>query len=133
MDVNDNAPQLPLPNFIWSISENAQQVTLDILLTRTSCILVRVATHSILFQGIRLNPGIFAEDRDEPNTDNSRVGYEITNLTLTNRDITPPELFTVMHVFISDNIYNVSAELEVVRHLKGFWGNYDIGIRVSNY
>ncbi|OWR42519.1 cadherin membrane protein precursor [Danaus plexippus plexippus] len=108
LDVNDNAPQLPLPNFIWSISENAQQ-------------------------GIRLNPGIFAEDRDEPNTDNSRVGYEITNLTLTNRDITPPELFTVMHVFISDNIYNVSAELEVVRHLKGFWGNYDIGIRAFDH
>ncbi|XP_039750968.1 protocadherin-16-like isoform X2 [Pararge aegeria] len=104
LDVNDNAPELPSRDRLsWSVSEN-------------------------LSKGSRLSPYIFAPDRDEINTDNSRVGYEVANLTLlTERDIVLPDLFTAIDVY-TDNMYNVSGELETLVDLKGFWGTYDIGI-----
>ncbi|XP_045767241.1 cadherin-23-like [Maniola jurtina] len=109
LDVNDNAPELPSADRLsWSVSEN-------------------------LSKGSRLDPYIFAPDRDEPNTNNSRVGYEVANLTLlTERDIVLPDLFTAVDVY-TDNKYNVSGELETLADLKGFWGTYNIGIRAYDH
>ncbi|CAG9135951.1 unnamed protein product [Plutella xylostella] len=99
LDVNDNAPELPpRDQLTWTVSEN-------------------------LDQGIRLVPDIEAPDRDEPNTDNSRVQYEILDLSLVNRDLELPELFTMV------NLDNKTGELETTMPLKGFWGTYDIHIR----
>ncbi|XP_048489545.1 cadherin-87A-like [Plutella xylostella] len=99
LDVNDNAPELPpRDQLAWTVSEN-------------------------LDQGIRLVPDIEAPDRDEPNTDNSRVQYEILDLSLVNRDLELPELFTMV------NLDNKTGELETTMPLKGFWGTYDIHIR----
>nr|QFP12818.1 cadherin-related midgut membrane protein [Lymantria xylina] len=98
LDVNDNAPELPTPDQLsWTISEN-------------------------LGAGVRLTPDIYAPGRDEPDTDNSRVGYAILDLTVTNREIELPELFTMIQ------IQNVTGELETVKHLQGYWGTYDIHI-----
>nr|AAM21151.1 cadherin [Manduca sexta] len=102
LDVNDNAPELPPPSELsWTISEN-------------------------LKQGVRLEPHIFAPDRDEPDTDNSRVGYEILNLS-TERDIEVPELFVMIQ------IANVTGELETAMDLKGYWGTYAIHIRAFDH
>lgn len=85
-----------------------------------------------LFQGSKLRPVIYAPDRDEPNTNNSRVGYEILNLTVTNREISVPKnLFSMVHILNDGNYYNVSGELETAMDLKGYWGTYNIGIRVG--
>ncbi|XP_050349459.1 protocadherin Fat 3-like [Nymphalis io] len=109
LDINDNAPELPSRDQLyWSISEN-------------------------LKKGEKLSPYIHARDRDEPNTDNSRVGYEINALTITNRDIVIPDLFEIVHIFQSGNIYNVSAELETAVDLRGYWGTYDIHIRAFDH
>ncbi|XP_075975778.1 cadherin-AgCad1-like [Anticarsia gemmatalis] len=98
LDVNDNAPELPTPDELsWSISEN-------------------------LKAGTRLEDDIYAPDRDEPDTDNSRVGYAILDLSIIDRDIELPELFTMIQ------IENVTGELETVRDLRGYWGTYDIHI-----
>ncbi|CAB3246981.1 unnamed protein product [Arctia plantaginis] len=98
LDVNDNAPQLPLPSELsWTISENTKA-------------------------GTRLPEYIYAPDKDEPDTDNSRVGYEILNLNILNRDIEVPELFTMIQ------IRNVTGELETAQDLKGYWGTYAIHI-----
>ncbi|XP_068627415.1 cadherin-AgCad1-like [Battus philenor] len=98
LDVNDNAPELPAPsNLTWSISES-------------------------LLKGVRLTPDIYAPDRDEPDTDNSRVGYAILDLSITDRDLEVPELFTMIQ------IRNVTGELETAMDLKGFWGTYSIHI-----
>ncbi|CAG4933762.1 unnamed protein product [Parnassius apollo] len=103
LDVNDNAPELPEPHELsWSISES-------------------------LTKGVRLEPDIYAPDRDEPDTDNSRVGYAILDLMLTNRDLDVPELFTMIQ------IQNVTGELETAMDLKGFWGTYSIHILAFDY
>ncbi|XP_013167274.1 PREDICTED: cadherin-23-like isoform X1 [Papilio xuthus] len=98
LDVNDNAPELPEPHELsWSVLEN-------------------------LAKGVRLEPDIYAPDRDEPDTDNSRVGYAILNLTITNRDLPLPRLFNMIQ------IQNVTGELETAMDLKGYWGTYSIHI-----
>ncbi|XP_072929388.1 cadherin-AgCad1-like [Epargyreus clarus] len=103
LDVNDNAPELPEPHELsWSILENLEE-------------------------GKRLSPDIYAPDRDEPDTDNSRVRYDILSLTLTNRDVEPPELFVMV------NIDNVTGELETAMPLRGYWGTYAIGIRACDH
>ncbi|XP_023948291.1 cadherin-23-like [Bicyclus anynana] len=109
LDVNDNAPELPTRNRLsWSVSEN-------------------------LSKGSRLSPYIFAPDRDQPDTDNSRVGYAVANLTLlTQRDIHVPVLFTAVDVYTT-NRFNVSGELETLYDLKGYWGTYDIGIHAFDH
>ncbi|CAH0723994.1 unnamed protein product, partial [Brenthis ino] len=110
LDVNDNAPELPSRSQLtWSISEG-------------------------LKMGSKLRPVIHAPDRDEPNTNNSRVGYEILNLTVTDRDIfVPKNLFSMVHILNDGNFYNVSGELETAMDLRGYWGTYNIGIRAFDH
>ncbi|XP_026330204.1 protocadherin Fat 4-like [Hyposmocoma kahamanoa] len=96
LDVNDNAPRLPADES-WSISENEEV-------------------------GHRLVPDIYAPDDDEEDTDNSRVGYAILDLTITDRDISVPQLFHMIQ------IKNVTGELEVAMPLKGYWGTYSIHV-----
>nr|ASV70529.1 cadherin-like protein [Hyphantria cunea] len=98
LDVNDNAPQLPTPaELSWTVSESTKA-------------------------GTRLPEYIYAPDADEPDTDNSRVGYAILSLNVLNRDIEVPELFTMIQ------IQNVTGELETAQDLKGYWGTYAIHI-----
>ncbi|CAH2085837.1 unnamed protein product [Euphydryas editha] len=109
LDVNDNAPVLPSRNELtWSISENLER-------------------------GHRLSPYIFATDRDEPNTNNSRVGYEILDLRISNRDIEIPNLFEMIHIFPTGNNYVVAGELETTMDLRGYWGTYNIVIRAHDH
>nr|AEA29692.1 cadherin [Trichoplusia ni] len=103
LDVNDNAPELPLPEELsWSVSEDEREE-------------------------VRVLPHIYAPDRDEPDTDNSRVGYAILGLKVTNREIEVPELFNMIQ------IENKTGELETARHLKGFWGTYSIHIQAYDH
>ncbi|NP_001037682.1 cadherin-like membrane protein precursor [Bombyx mori] len=103
LDVNDNAPELPEPDELsWSVSES-------------------------LTKGTRLQPHIYAPDRDEPDTDNSRVGYAIISLTIANREIEVPELFTMIQ------IQNVTGELETAMDLRGYWGTYAIHIKAYDH
>ncbi|CAH2040187.1 unnamed protein product, partial [Iphiclides podalirius] len=103
LDVNDNAPELPEPHELsWSVSENLEK-------------------------GVCLVPDIYAPDRDEPDTDNSRVGYAIDGLTLTDRDLEPPTLFTMVQ------IQNVTGELQTAMDLRGYWGTYTIHIRAFDH
>ncbi|XP_038217094.1 protocadherin Fat 1-like [Zerene cesonia] len=107
LDVNDNAPELPDPSELsWTISEG-------------------------LLKGERLSPFIHAPDRDEPNTNNSLVGYEILNLT-TSRDVQHPMLFNIITIRNDDLEDNV-GELETAVDLKGYWGTYEIGIRAYDH
>nr|XP_026498507.1 protein dachsous-like [Vanessa tameamea] len=109
LDINDNAPELPSRDqLFWSISENFKK-------------------------GEKLSPYIHARDRDEPNSNNSRVRYEIRDLAITNRDIIITDLFEIVHIFQSGNFYNVSAELETTMDLRGYWGTYDIEIRAIDH
>ncbi|XP_052759577.1 LOW QUALITY PROTEIN: cadherin-23-like [Galleria mellonella] len=97
LDVNDNAPELPHGLF-WSVSES-------------------------LLEGELLEGVITAPDRDEPDTDNSRVGYTIHNLTVTDRPgLEHPDLFGMLQLF------NVSGQLYTAVDLKGYWGTYAIHI-----
>ncbi|KAJ0177622.1 hypothetical protein K1T71_006495 [Dendrolimus kikuchii] len=96
LDVNDNAPELP-DDLSWSISENTDE-------------------------SVHMQPDIYAPDRDEPDTDNSRVGYAILSLTVTNRDIDVPNLFYMIQV------ENVTGELITAMPLRGYWGTYEIHI-----
>ncbi|VVD00119.1 unnamed protein product [Leptidea sinapis] len=103
LDVNDNAPELPDPSDLsWSVSEG-------------------------LLKGEILSPDIYAPDRDEPDTDNSRVGYEILSLSCINRDLDHPMLFDMIQVA------NITGELITAVDLKGFWGTYDIAIRAYDH
>ncbi|CAH0582882.1 unnamed protein product [Chrysodeixis includens] len=102
LDVNDNAPELPPPDQLsWTVSEDEPAES-------------------------RVLPEIYAPDIDEPDTDNSRVGYAILGLEV-NRDIEVPELFTMVQ------IENVTGELETAMHLKGFWGTYTIHIQAYDH
>ncbi|CAG4946144.1 unnamed protein product [Colias eurytheme] len=78
-----------------------------------------------------LSPFIHAPDRDEPNTDNSLVGYEILNLTTT-RDVQHPMLFSIITMRNEELEDNV-GELETAVDLKGYWGTYKIGIRAYDH
>nr|AEL22856.1 CAD protein [Sesamia inferens] len=105
LDVNDNAPELPdLPP--WDISENTPQ-------------------------GVRLEPDIFAPDRDEPGTPNSLVAYRKLNLT-TDRDIELPKLFDIITIEKEDGI-DQTGELETLMDLKGYWGTYEIHIEAYDH
>ncbi|KAL0831789.1 hypothetical protein ABMA28_001327 [Loxostege sticticalis] len=98
LDVNDNAPQLPSPDELsWSISESK-------------------------LAGFRVPDEIYAPDFDEPDTDNSRVGYSILNITSTDRDIEVPDLFIMIE------IGGKTGELETAMDLRGYWGTFGIHI-----
>lgn len=84
------------------------------------------------FQGTPLSETIYAFDRDEPETDNARVGYAIDSLTVTNREgLEIPNLF-YMETLCAPTIYNCSGRLWVNMDLQGYWGTYDIVIVVSS-
>lgn len=71
-------------------------------------------------------PGeIYAPDIDEPDTDNSRVGYSILNITSTDRDIEVPDLFIMIE------IGGKTGELETAMDLRGYWGTFGIHILVN--
>nr|QNS31153.1 cadherin [Cnaphalocrocis medinalis] len=105
LDVNDNAPEMPSPEeLFWdNVSEN-------------------------LLEGVRLSPHIYAPDRDEPDTDNSRVGYRILALAVTDRPgLDVPDLFTMVQ------IQNITGELETALPLRGYWGTYQIHIEAFDH
>ncbi|XP_063827674.1 protocadherin Fat 3-like [Ostrinia nubilalis] len=103
LDVNDNAPEMPSPDELrFDVSEGA-------------------------VAGVRVLPEIYAPDRDEPDTDNSRVGYGILDLTITDRNIEVPDLFTMI------SIENKTGELETAMDLRGYWGTYEIFIEAFDH
>lgn len=73
---------------------------------------------------------INAPDRDQPNTPNSKVGYELLNVTLTSRDLPLPTLFEMVTSW-NEDLQNNVGELQTTIDIKGFWGTYAVGIRVS--
>ncbi|CAK1543812.1 unnamed protein product [Leptosia nina] len=108
LDENDNAPVLPERDALfWSVSEG-------------------------LKKGQKLPRLINAPDRDAPNTPNSRVGYEIVNLTLSNRDVELPDLFEMVTSW-NEEFNNNVGEIQTVVDLKGYWGTYAIGIRAFDH
>ncbi|KAJ8718831.1 hypothetical protein PYW07_016387 [Mythimna separata] len=108
LDVNDNAPEMPEPNFPhWNISEN-------------------------LSQGIRIEPDIFARDIDEPGTPNSLVAYGILHLDLMNRDIEVPDLFEMITIE-TDRGIDQTGELKTLQDLRGYWGTYKINITAFDH
>nr|AAV80768.1 cadherin-like Cry1Ac receptor [Heliothis virescens] len=106
LDINDNYPELP-EGLSWDISES-------------------------LLQGVRVTPDIFAPDRDEPGTDNSRVAYDIVSLTPTDRDITLPQLFTMITIE-KDRGIDQTGELETAMDLRGYWGTYEIHVKAYDH
>uniref|UniRef100_A0A2A4J4H7 Cadherin domain-containing protein n=1 Tax=Heliothis virescens TaxID=7102 RepID=A0A2A4J4H7_HELVI len=106
LDINDNYPELP-EGLSWDISEG-------------------------LLQGVRVTPDIFAPDRDEPGTDNSRVAYDIVSLTPTDRDITLPQLFTMITIE-KDRGIDQTGELETAMDLRGYWGTYEIHVKAYDH
>lgn len=81
-------------------------------------------------QGARLSPQIHATDRDERFTDNSRVSYEVVDIRAIDRDIDVPMLFDI------ETIPDLAAwefygELFTTMDLRGYWGTYEIRVRVS--
>lgn len=108
LDVNDNAPELPSPDQrSWSISEG-------------------------LTQGMRLSPDIHAHDRDQPFTNNSRVSYEVVGHRPVDRDITVPDLFSIVTV-PNEELWEFRGELETLMDLRGYWGTYEIRIRAYDH
>ncbi|KAM3956312.1 LOW QUALITY PROTEIN: cadherin-AgCad1-like [Aphomia sociella] len=102
LDVNDNKPELP-DNLTWTVSES-------------------------FLEGTILEDEITAPDRDEPDTDNSRVRYDIINQTVTDRPgFEHPDLFDMIQV------QNVSGLLVTATDLKGYWGTYAIHIRACDH
>ncbi|XP_053605469.1 protocadherin Fat 3-like [Plodia interpunctella] len=104
LDVNDNAPELPAPaQLAWDESEGAAQAT-------------------------PLNGWIFARDRDEPCTDNSRVGYSINTLAVINRDLDVPQNMFYMETNCDEITCECRGRLWTNIDLRGYWGTYDINI-----
>ncbi|XP_013192882.1 cadherin-23 [Amyelois transitella] len=102
LDVNDNAPEMPDPSELsWDMSENLQQ-------------------------GVPLNEWIYAHDRDEPCTDNSRVGYSIISLAVTNRELDVPQDMFYMETACDEITCECRGRLWTDMALRGFWGTYDI-------
>ncbi|XP_063894022.1 protocadherin Fat 1 [Helicoverpa armigera] len=106
LDINDNYPELP-ETIPWAISESLEQ-------------------------GERVPPEIFARDRDEPGTDNSRVAYAITGLTSTDRDIQVPDLFNMITIE-RDRGIDQTGILEAAIDLRGYWGTYEIDIQAYDH
>ncbi|XP_059054596.1 cadherin-23-like [Achroia grisella] len=102
-DINDNAPELP-DDLYWSVSED-------------------------LKEGEELEKIITAPDKDEPDTDNSRVRYYIHNMTVTNR----PGFEHPTSLFDMKQLYNVSGQLVTAMDLKGYWGTYDAFIEACDH
>ncbi|XP_047999380.1 protocadherin Fat 1-like [Leguminivora glycinivorella] len=108
LDVNDNAPELPSPDLrSWPVSEG-------------------------LTQGVRLSPDIHAHDRDQPFTDNSRVAYEVVGHRALDRDVSVPDLFTIVTV-PNEELWEFRGELETAMDLRGYWGTYEIRIRAYDH
>ncbi|XP_045516186.1 cadherin-23-like isoform X1 [Pieris brassicae] len=108
LDENDNAPELPdKKEFGWDISEAVQK-------------------------GDKLSPLINAPDRDAPNTPNSKVGYDLINVTLTSRDLSLPTLFEMVTSW-NEELQNNIGELRTTIDMKGFWGTYAVGIRAFDH
>jgi hypothetical protein len=74
-----------------------------------------------------VDPIIYAPDIDEPGTNNSLVGYRVLNMSITNREIEFPILFTT---YLIENPDGNRARLKTLVDLKHFWGTYNIHIRV---
>nr|AFB74167.1 truncated cadherin [Helicoverpa armigera] len=106
LDINDNYPELP-ETIPWAISESLEQ-------------------------GERVQPEIFARDRDEPGTDNSRVAYAITGLASTDRDIQVPDLFNMITIE-RDRGIDQTGILEAAMDLRGYWGTYEIDIQAFDH
>lgn len=109
LDINDNKPELPIPDGeFWTVSEGE-------------------------VEGKRIPPEIHAHDRDEPFNDNSRVGYEIRSIKLINRDIElPQDPFKIITIDDLDT-WKFVGELETTMDLRGYWGTYDVEIRAFDH
>nr|AFJ04291.1 cadherin-like receptor [Spodoptera litura] len=109
LDINDNAPELPASvGEFWTVSEG-------------------------VVEGYHIPPEIHAHDRDEPFSNNSRVGYEILSVTLINREIELPQDPFKIETISNFETWRFVGELVTTMDLRGYWGTYEVEIRAFDH
>ncbi|XP_043480675.1 cadherin-23-like isoform X2 [Leptopilina heterotoma] len=105
-DINNQIPELPeLPIPAMSVSENTNEDAL--LLTIT------------------------ADDKDDPNTVNTKVFYEIKEIIqISNHTVTPQENWPVL--FKVKTVNQKNAEIRTNCHLKGYYGVWGVKLYVQD-